>query len=1166
MGKHGILELLDGDVTLEKWLGQLSFGRHLVTGLSTSSKSLMVAQAFRKHQGKLVVLLPCLKEAEDLWSDLSEYIDSSFLYAFLADDRLAVEYRLYSRENELSRLKALAFLQDKTAKGVLITTLTAIGLPLSNPKDYQTEALALSLEEEWSLEQLVDKLVYLGYERVLQVETAGQYSLRGDILDVYDTVASYPYRIELFGDEIDGIRFFDSETQLSLKNQEHALIHPAYHAIVTSKKKDRAKKLLKRQVELAKSDAIRTQLQDLLHLLDKTPYHFELQKHRGLFEEETYCLLHYLPSETPIIYDDFQAINEHYDQLQLEQKTSSIDSEHLTTFIPQLRYWVDCFQDLRSYQPASFLTSFHRGLGTITFDAIHQLTQYPMQAFFNQFPLLVDEINRYQKQQVTVLLQVNSLKNRQHLHQTFLSYGLELLVTNKEDIVPAKTQIFIGQLPAGFHLAEQKLVLITEQEIFRRKIRRRIKQQAKSNAKRLKDYNELSPGDYVVHPIHGIGQFLGIETMTVSGMHRDYLQIQYQKSDQIALPIEQVDNLSRYISAEGKEPKLNKLNDGRFQKVKQKISKQVEDIADDLLKLYAERHQLEGFSFSADDANQVAFDQEFSYIETPDQLRSIAEVKKDMQSKQPMDRLLVGDVGFGKTEVAMRAAFKAVNDGKQVAILVPTTVLAHQHFLSFKERFTNHAVIIAELSRFKTAKEQKQMIEDTKNERVDILIGTHRLLSKDVVFSDLGLIVIDEEQRFGVKHKERLKELKKRVDVLTLTATPIPRTLHMSMLGIRDLSLVETAPTNRFPVQTYITQTHPNVIREASLREMHRGGQLFYVYNRVDTIEQKVAELKALIPEAEIAFVHGQMSEVELEETLMAFLEGHYHILVATTIIETGIDIANVNTLFIEDADRLGLSTLYQLRGRVGRSNRLAYAYLMYRPDKQLTEIAEKRLEAIRGFTELGSGFKIAMQDLAIRGAGNLLGASQSGFIDSVGFELYSQLLEEAIAKKQGKPLPASKHHTQLNLKIDAYLPADYITDERQKITLYKRIRDITTKENYYFLQDELIDRFGDYPKEVANLLLISLLKTTLEGLFVDVLEQTETMILLRFAKKAQTLFLSQDYFKALSATRLKASISDYQGKVEVRFQIKGFDETSLLEELLAFAECFMTIKQDKSL
>ena len=774
------------------------------------------------------------------------------------------------------------------------------------------------------------------------------------------------------------------------------------------------------------------------------------------------------------------------------------------------------------------------------------------------------EIDRYKKAGSTVILQASSLAALQSLHKTLQEYDIQVEYINDKEIHKNSVQLIQGNLNQGFNFVDQKLVLITEYEIFQKKVKRRVRRQNISNAERLKDYNELEKGDYVVHNIHGIGRYLGIETIEISGIHRDYVTIQYQNADRVSIPVDQIQLLSKYVASDGKTPKVNKLNDGRFQKTKQKVQHQVEDIADDLIKLYAERSQLEGFSFSSDDENQIEFDNDFPYVETEDQLRSIQEIKKDMESKQPMDRLLVGDVGFGKTEVAMRAAFKAVNDHKQVAILVPTTVLAQQHYTNFKERFNDFAVNVDVLSRFRTKAEQNETLEALKKGQVDIIIGTHRLLSQDVEFADLGLIVIDEEQRFGVKHKEKLKELKTKVDVLTLTATPIPRTLHMSMLGIRDLSVIETPPTNRYPVQTYVLETNPTIIRDAIVREIDRGGQVYYLYNKVDTIEQKVAELKELVPEANIGFVHGQMSEIRLENTLIDFINGEYDVLVTTTIIETGVDIPNANTLFIENADHMGLSTLYQLRGRVGRSNRIAYAYFMYRPDKNLTEVAEKRLEAIKGFTELGSGFKIAMRDLSIRGAGNILGSSQSGFIDSVGFEMYSQLLEEAIAKKQGKEQKRQKSNAEINLQIDAYLPSDYISDERQKIEIYKRIREIDNSVNYEDLQEELIDRFGEYPDVVAYLLEIGLLKSYLDKSFVSLVERRQQTVVVRFEKMSQQIFLTQDYFEALAATTLKARIGESDKLIEVIFDVRQKKDYEILENLIQFGQKLVEIKQRK--
>ena len=1164
MAKLGLTDLLAQNKTIQNWLGQVETGRQLVMGLSASSKALAIATAFQYHQGKMIIVTSTQNEAEQLISDLSALLDEKYLYSFFADDVAAAEFIFSSLDRTLSRLESLNFLQNENSTGILVTSIIGTKILLPNPKAYHRAQIKLSIGVDKEIDNIVKYLSQMGYERVNQVLSPGEYSRRGDILDIYEVTENYPFRIEFFGDEIDGIRTFDSESQKSLDSLEDVTISPATDIILEQGDFERATIKLEEELDKSLNDDLKNYLTDVLSVTKDGYRHKDIRRFLSFFYQKNYSLFDYFTKDTILFVDDFQKLMDRHARFEMEVANLLTDDLQQCKAVSSQIYFAETYQSLRQYQPASFFSNFHKGLGNIKFDALHNMTQYPMQEFFNQFPLLVDEIHRYQKQKATILVQVDSQKSLDSLQETLKEYNLELLITDAQEIIPHQAQFIIGNLSTGFYLADEKLVFITEREIFHKKIKRRARRSNISNAERLKDYNELEKGDYVVHQVHGIGKFLGIETLEIKGIHRDYLTIQYQNSDRISLPIEQIESLSKYVSADGKEPKINKLNDGRFQKTKQKVTKQVEDIADDLLKLYAERSQLKGFAFSPDDDNQREFDDDFAYAETEDQLRSIAEIKKDMEADKPMDRLLVGDVGFGKTEVAMRAAFKAVNDGKQVAILVPTTVLAHQHYVNFKERFDNQAVNIEELSRFRSKKEQTAILEELSKGQVDIIIGTHRLLSKDVTFSDLGLIVIDEEQRFGVKHKETLKELKTKVDVLTLTATPIPRTLHMSMLGIRDLSVIETPPTNRYPVQTYVMETNLGMVREAILRELDRGGQVFYVYNKVDTIEQKVAELQKLVPESSIGFVHGQMSEIQLENTLLDFIAGVYDVLVATTIIETGVDISNVNTLFIENADHMGLSTLYQLRGRVGRSNRIAYAYLMYRPDKVLTEVSEKRLDAIKGFTELGSGFKIAMRDLSIRGAGNILGASQSGFIDSVGFEMYSQLLEDAILKKQGKSQVRQKGNAELNLQIDAYLPMDYISDERQKIEIYKRIREIDSRAAYEELQDELIDRFGEYPDQVAYLLEIGLVKSYLDSVFTELVDRKENQLVVRFEKVTQTLFLTQDYFEALSKTNLKARISEHQGKIEVIFDIRNKKDYEILEELIQFGQGFADIKERK--
>ena len=616
------------------------------------------------------------------------------------------------------------------------------------------------------------------------------------------------------------------------------------------------------------------------------------------------------------------------------------------------------------------------------------------------------------------------------------------------------------------------LVVITEREMFKSTQKKRRKQnKAMSNAEKIKSYQDLNVGDFVVHVHHGVGRYLGVETLEVGGIHRDYMKVQYKGTDQLFVPIDQMDQVQKYVGSEDKTPKLYKLGGSEWKKTKAKVQKSVEDIADELMVLYKEREMSKGHQFGPDGAEQQTFEMDFPYTLTPDQAKSIDEIKADMEKEKPMDRLLCGDVGYGKTEVAVRAAFKAVMDGKQVAFLVPTTILAQQHYETLIERLQDFPVEIQLMSRFKSAKENKVTKEGLKSGFVDIVVGTHKLLAKDIVYKDLGLLIVDEEQRFGVTHKERIKQLKTNVDVLTLTATPIPRTLHMSMLGVRDLSVIETPPENRFPVQTYVLEQNASFIKEALERELSRDGQVFYLYNKVQSIYEKREQLQMLMPDARIGVAHGQMSVGDLEETMLAFINGEYDILVTTTIIETGVDVPNANTLIIEEADRFGLSQLYQLRGRVGRSSRIGYAYFLHPRNKVLTETAEDRLQAIKEFTELGSGFKIAMRDLNIRGAGNLLGKQQHGFIDSVGFDLYSQMLEEAVNEKRGIKEETPAPEIEIELNLDAYLPAQYIPNEQAKIEIYKKLRQTETREQLMDIKDELIDRFSEYPDEVARLL-----------------------------------------------------------------------------------------------
>ncbi|HEU0556580.1 TPA: transcription-repair coupling factor [Streptococcus pneumoniae] len=1161
-----LLDLFSENDQIKKWHQNLTDKkRQLILGLSTSTKALAIASSLEKED-RIVLLMSTYGEAEGLVSDLISILGEELVYPFLVDDAPMVEFLMSSQEKIISRVEALRFLTDSSKKGILVCNIAASRLILPSPNAFKDSIVKISVGEEYDQHAFIHQLKENGYRKVTQVQTQGEFSLRGDILDIFEISQLEPCRIEFFGDEIDGIRSFEVETQLSKENKTELTIFPASDMLLREKDYQRGQSALEKQISKTLSPILKSYLEEILSSFHQKQSHADSRKFLSLCYDKTWTVFDYIEKDTPIFFDDYQKLMNQYEVFERELAQYFTEELQNSKAFSDMQYFSDIEQIYKKQSPVTFFSNLQKGLENLKFDKIYQFNQYPMQEFFNQFSFLKEEIERYKKMDYTIILQSSNSMGSKTLEDMLEEYQIKLDSRDKTNICKESVNLIEGNLRHGFHFVDEKILLITEHEIFQKKLKRRFRRQHVSNAERLKDYNELEKGDYVVHHIHGIGQYLGIETIEIKGIHRDYVSVQYQNGDQISIPVEQIHLLSKYISSDGKAPKLNKLNDGHFKKAKQKVKNQVEDIADDLIKLYSERSQLKGFAFSADDDDQDAFDDAFPYVETDDQLRSIEEIKRDMQASQPMDRLLVGDVGFGKTEVAMRAAFKAVNDHKQVVILVPTTVLAQQHYTNFKERFQNFAVNIDVLSRFRSKKEQTATLEKLKNGQVDILIGTHRVLSKDVVFADLGLMIIDEEQRFGVKHKETLKELKKQVDVLTLTATPIPRTLHMSMLGIRDLSVIETPPTNRYPVQTYVLEKNDSVIRDAVLREMERGGQVYYLYNKVDTIVQKVSELQELIPEASIGYVHGRMSEVQLENTLLDFIEGQYDILVTTTIIETGVDIPNANTLFIENADHMGLSTLYQLRGRVGRSNRIAYAYLMYRPEKSISEVSEKRLEAIKGFTELGSGFKIAMRDLSIRGAGNLLGKSQSGFIDSVGFELYSQLLEEAIAKRNGNANAntRTKGNAELILQIDAYLPDTYISDQRHKIEIYKKIRQIDNRVNYEELQEELIDRFGEYPDVVAYLLEIGLVKSYLDKVFVQRVERKDNKITIQFEKVTQRLFLAQDYFKALSVTNLKAGIAENKELMELVFDVQNKKDYEILEGLLIFGESLLEIKESK--
>jgi transcription-repair coupling factor (superfamily II helicase) len=791
--------------------------------------------------------------------------------------------------------------------------------------------------------------------------------------------------------------------------------------------------------------------------------------------------------------------------------------------------------------PILYMSLFLRHVANTSPQNIINVSCKQMQNFHGQMHLLKAEVDRWKKGNYAILFLGPDDERVKKLERVLEDYDIEASITRSgQQLLPGKVQIMKGNLHTGFELSIQKIAVITEEELFTKRVKKSTNRQKLSNAERIKSYSELKIGDYVVHVNHGIGKYLGIETLVINGVHKDYLHIRYHGTDKLYVPVEQIDLVMKYVGSEGKEPKIYKLGGSDWKKVKKKVQSSVEDIADDLIKLYAEREAAVGYAFSPDGDMQREFETAFAYQETEDQLRSIHEIKKDMERPRPMDRLLCGDVGYGKTEVAIRAAFKSIADGKQVALLVPTTILAQQHYETMRERFQDYPINIGLLSRFRSKKQQTETIKGLKAGTIDVVIGTHRILSKDIVYRDLGLLIIDEEQRFGVTHKEKIKRLKTNIDVLTLTATPIPRTLHMSMLGVRDLSVIETPPENRFPVQTYVMEYNGALVREAIERELAREGQVYFLYNRVEDIERKAEEISMLVPDARVTFAHGQMSENELESVMLSFLSGEFDVLVSTTIIETGVDIPNVNTLIVYDADRMGLSQLYQLRGRVGRSNRVAYAYFTHRKDKVLTEVAEKRLQAIKEFTELGSGFKIAMRDLSIRGAGNLLGAQQHGFIDSVGFDLYSQMLKEAIEERKGELKTEQKSTVEIDLEIDAYIPDTYIKDGHQKIEMYKRFRGVQNLEDLEELQAEMLDRFGEYPEEVAFLFQVAEMKIYALLAGVETIKQVKQEVTIIVNEQASSTIDGQKVFAISSKYPRMIGLGMEGQKLKMTLQTKG--------------------------
>lgn len=1103
-------ELIAADANLVNFIKAVPQAKNsMLTGVNFGAFNLIIRELLHRLQQPILIVASDENRAQQIYSSLVELFEKNMVHFFPVEPLLETQAAVSSLDELSQRLDAMSFLLTKQ-KGIVISTPQALQYPLPAAIKFKANSLTLKVNQVCNLSKICDFLVRCGYKRDDLVANPGEFALRGDILDIYPINIAYPYRIEFFDDEIDNIRTFNPVSQRTKDSLTEVVIEPADDQ------------------------------------LDK------------LYQNEDYTtILDYLTESGIICFDDIRAIRQNI--VQIDARNRDYLAHETSTNIKNSRLdFTSIFNQI--VQAKIYSSLFQVSVNDLKIDQLLNLHTREPQQFFSQMLLIKNELSVYELQQQTVIIQADNLVRAKQIKSTFADYGIDITIAAENRLIPNKRQIIVDNFNQGFVLPRINLVYLTEHDLFNRQPHIHKKIKSLENAQQIRSYQELNPGDYVVHINHGIGIFEGIKTLESNGKKGDYITITYRNHDQLFVPADQLGVVQKYVASDGKIPKINKLGGNEWAKTKCRVQEKIEDIADELLAIYAHRATEKGFAFLPDDELQRDFEASFPYLETPDQIKAIKEIKLDMQKEKPMDRLLVGDVGFGKTEVALRAAFKAIDSGKQVAFLVPTTILAEQHYATMLERFKDFPVNVAMLCRFQTEKEADEIATNLSNGKIDIVVGTHRILSRDIKFKNLGLLIIDEEQRFGVKHKEKLKKLKNNIDVLTLTATPIPRTLHMSMIGVRDLSVMETPPANRYPIQTYVTEETPNIVREACLRELARNGQIFFLHNKIQDIDQKVAYLSQLIPEARIEYIHGRMSERQLEDIMLRFTQKKFDILVTTTIIETGVDLPNVNTLLVENADTYGLSQLYQLRGRIGRSSRLAYAYFLYKRDKVLTEVSEKRLNAIRDFTALGSGFKIAMRDLSIRGAGNILGKQQHGFIDSVGYDLYAQMLDQTIKQKRGDKV-CHKTNAEVRINLEAYIPTEYISSQKQKIEFYKKIKHANNVKAIDDIADELIDRFGTYPKFVENLLNIATIKVLADTAQILSITNIDEKIDIVLDQKASEELKGPNIFRTLEHVCFRARVSVDHDCLHVRLILDSKSSwRTIFNELKVFLQAVIDI------
>lgn len=1060
-----------------------------------------------RYDVKIIITYSDIK-AREIVQDCRLYCKDTYYYP--AKDLIFYQADIHSNQLTKDRIEVQRrilehfYTHEAKSQLTIVTTFSALmahSVPLSV---IENNVLHISGDSVIDEKALAQKLVNMGYEKNYQVEAPGQFSIRGGIVDIYDLTLDNPVRIELWGDEIESIRSFDVLSQRSIEeNMTQVSIYPATEILVTRDEledglrkidkdcKDRAA-FFRENTMPEEAHRLETAVEELKEQVISFQNYINLESYIGYFYENTMSFIDFFKGQNCCFYIDEPArITEHANAVELEFRESMSNRAQKGYILPKqmdilfgVRHTMARLEGERIF---ALSTMDFKGFA-IGFEKRFSISSRNIVSYNNSFAELVKDLKSFKKNGYRVVLLSASATRAKRLAYDLMDEGLTAFYTEDTEraLQAGEVMTFHGQVQKGFEYPLLKLVVIAETDIFGKQHNKKKKKKFDGGGTRISNFEDLKVGDYVVHEDHGLGVYLGIEKIEVDKVVRDYIKIGYRDGGNLYILATGLDVIQKYASADAaKKPKLNKLGTQEWSKTKSKVKSAVNEVAKDLVELYAIRQQKQGFVFSKDTVWQQEFEEMFPFEETGDQLLAIEATKNDMESPRIMDRLVCGDVGYGKTEIAIRAAFKAVQDGKQVAYLVPTTILAQQHYNTFVQRMKDFPVRVDMLSRFRTAGQQKKTIEDLRKGMVDIVVGTHRLLSDDIQYKDLGLLIIDEEQRFGVRHKEKIKQVKEDVDVLTLTATPIPRTLHMSLVGIRDMSVLEEAPNERQPIQTYVMEYNEEMIREAIIRELSRKGQVYYVYNRVNNISDITNRLANLVPEANVAFAHGQMKEHELEKIMFSFINGEIDVLVATTIIETGLDISNVNTMIIHDSDNMGLSQLYQLRGRVGRSNRTSYAFLMYKKDKLLKEVAEKRLQAIKEFTDLGSGFKIAMRDLEIRGAGNLLGERQHGHMEAVGYDLYCKMLNEAVKTLKGTKRVDEDFTTTIDMDVDAFIPPEYIVNEVQKLDIYKRIACLENDAECDDMRKELKDRFGSIPKSVENLIRISLIRVNAHKCYV---------------------------------------------------------------------------------